>query len=167
MVAVVVELLALQVPENGYGSINDAKVLALGEMGFGIFGSFLVLTLFFKPLVCQQPNTDESFVLEFLQKMGLNPPKDYGFSGAFCEWRGVFCDDKGENVVSNNRITGLPSDFWSLGSLKKLNLSHNQITGSLSSNMGNFGRLQSLDLSFNNLSGSIPEAISSSAVCKF
>ncbi|KAL0348087.1 UNVERIFIED_CONTAM: putative LRR receptor-like serine/threonine-protein kinase [Sesamum angustifolium] len=142
------------------------------------------------PLVCQQPNTDESFVFEFLQKMGLNPPKDYGFSGAFCEWRGVFCDDKGENVVrleasglglsgvipdttvgklikletldlSNNRITGLPSDFWSLGSLKKLNLSHNQITGSLSSNMGNFGRLESLDLSFNNFSGSIPEAISS------
>ncbi|KAL0451545.1 UNVERIFIED_CONTAM: putative LRR receptor-like serine/threonine-protein kinase [Sesamum latifolium] len=68
-------------------------------MGFGIFGSFLVLTLLFKPLVCQQPNTDESFVFEFLQKMGLNPPKDYGFSGAFCEWRGVFCDDKGENVV--------------------------------------------------------------------
>ncbi|KAI3444014.1 hypothetical protein Pfo_000679 [Paulownia fortunei] len=159
-------------------------------MGFGIFGSFLVLTLLFRPSICQRPNTDESFVFEFLQKMGLNPPKDYGFSGSFCSWRGVFCDDKGENVVkleasglglsgaipdttigklikletldlSNNKITAFPSDFWSLGSLNILNLSHNQITGSLSSNIGNFGHLQSLDLSFNNFSGSIPEAISS------
>ncbi|KAL8493025.1 hypothetical protein ACS0TY_024293 [Phlomoides rotata] len=156
-------------------------------MGFGIFCYFLVLSLVSRPLVCQQPNTDESFVVEFLKKMGL---KDYRFSGSFCSWKGVVCDEKGGNVVkfeasglglsgdipdttigkltkleildlSSNNITALSSDFWSLGSLKNLNLSHNQISGSLSSNMGNFGHLQSLDLSFNKLSGSIPEAISS------
>ncbi|KAK4486789.1 hypothetical protein RD792_006621 [Penstemon davidsonii] len=122
--------------------------------------------------------------------MGLNSSKDYGFSGSFCSWSGVVCDDKGESVVkleasglglsgvipdttigkltklesldlSNNKITSLPSDFWSLGLLKNLNLSFNQISGSLSSNMGNFGQLQSLDVSFNNFSDSIPEAISS------
>ncbi|KAK6156609.1 LOW QUALITY PROTEIN: hypothetical protein DH2020_010857 [Rehmannia glutinosa] len=160
-------------------------------MGFGIFGSFLVLTLLFRPLVvAQRPNTDESFVFEFLQEMGLKSPKDYGFSGSFCSWRGVLCDEQGEYAVkleisglglsgaipdstigkltklenldfSNNKITALPSDFWSLGSLKTLDLSHNQINGSLSSNIVNFGKLQSLDLSFNNFNGSIPEAISS------
>ncbi|KAI3446752.1 hypothetical protein Pfo_003417 [Paulownia fortunei] len=159
-------------------------------MGFGIVGSVLVLALFFRPLVCQGPNTDESFVFEFLQKMGLNPSKENGFSGSFCSWKGVFCDTSGENVVkleasglglsgvipdttigkliklesldlSNNKITALPNDFWSLGSLKDLNLSRNQISGILPSNIGNFGQLQSLDLSFNNFSGSIPEAISS------
>ncbi|KAK6126943.1 hypothetical protein DH2020_039314 [Rehmannia glutinosa] len=159
-------------------------------MGFGIFGSFLVLTLFFRPFVCQGPNTDESFVFEFLQKMGLNPSQENSFSGSFCSWKGVFCDANTENVVrldfsglglsgvipdttigklirietldlSNNKITSLPNDFWSLGSLKNLNLSLNQISGILPSNIGNFGQLQSLDLSFNNFYGSIPEAISS------
>ncbi|KAL3824628.1 hypothetical protein ACJIZ3_020657 [Penstemon smallii] len=159
-------------------------------MGCGILASFLVLSLFFKPFVCGNPNTDESFVSEFLQKMGLNGFQDHGFSGSFCSWRGVSCDENGENVVkfeasglglsgvipdttigkliklqtldlSNNKITGLPSDFWSLGSLKNLNLSFNRISGSLSSNIVNFGLLQNLDLSFNNLSLSIPESISS------
>ncbi|KAL3535097.1 hypothetical protein ACH5RR_003558 [Cinchona calisaya] len=159
-------------------------------MGFGFFTSLLILTLFFRPLVCQQPNTDESFVSDFLQKMGLNSSKVYNFSATFCSWPGVFCDANGENVVklvasglglsgaipdntigklvklqaldlSNNKITVLPSDFWSLGSLKSLNLSFNQLSGEFPGNIGNFGQLESLDLSSNQLSGSIPEAISS------
>ncbi|PPD70322.1 hypothetical protein GOBAR_DD32798 [Gossypium barbadense] len=105
-------------------------------------------------------------------------------------WKGVQCDAKGENVIglkasglgltglipdstigkltklrfldlSNNKITALPSDLWSLGSLKRLNLSCNKITGSLSNNIGNFGRLQVVDLSDNDFSGEIPETISS------
>ncbi|XP_047943572.1 probable LRR receptor-like serine/threonine-protein kinase At2g24230 [Salvia hispanica] len=160
-------------------------------MGVEIVGYyFLVVALLFRPLVCQQPNTDESFLLELFVKMGLNPPQKYGFSGSFCSWRGVVCDDEGQNVVkleasgvglsgvipdttigkltklesldlSSNKITTLPSDFWSLGSLIFLNLSHNLICGSLSSNIGNFGHLQSLDLSFNKFNGIIPEAVSS------
>ncbi|KAL6525346.1 hypothetical protein OROHE_015653 [Orobanche hederae] len=160
-------------------------------MGFGILLSFLILTLLLsEPLFGQQPNTDESFVYEFLYKMVLESPKDNGFSGSFCSWRGLVCDGKKDHVrelvvsglglsgpipdstigklinlekldLSNNKITALPSDFWDLGSLNILNLSHNQISGSLSTNIVNFGHLQSLDLSFNNFSGSIPEGISS------
>ncbi|GER39533.1 leucine-rich repeat protein kinase family protein [Striga asiatica] len=166
-------------------------------MGFRIFGSFLILTLLSaKALFGQQPNTDESFILEFLQKMGLNSPQDNGFSGSFCSWKGLVCDDRKEHALeieftalglsgpipdstigkltklekldlSINKIKALPSDFWNLGSLHTLNLSHNQITENLSSNIVNFGHLQSLDLSFNNFSGSIPEGISSLAVLKF
>ncbi|KAF7144056.1 hypothetical protein RHSIM_Rhsim05G0024500 [Rhododendron simsii] len=47
--------------------------------------------------------------------------------------------------LSNNNITGLPSDFWSLGSLKSLNLSSNQLSQTLPSNIGNFGFLETLD----------------------
>ncbi|PQP99218.1 putative LRR receptor-like serine/threonine-protein kinase [Prunus yedoensis var. nudiflora] len=62
--------------------------------------------------------------------------------------------------LSNNKITGLPSDLWSLGSLKYLNLSHNQISGSLPNNIGNFDgfvaafpKLQILNLAGNEISG--------------
>ncbi|KAL2481142.1 putative LRR receptor-like serine/threonine-protein kinase [Abeliophyllum distichum] len=157
-----------------------------GGCVYGFMG-FIGVAALEKP---EQPNTDGSFILDFLQKMYSNSSKDYDFSGSVCSWRGVLCDDKGESVVkleatglglsgiipdntigkltkletldlSSNKITAFPSDFWSLGSLKNLNLSFNQFSGNLPSNMGNFGKLQNLDLSFNNLSGSIPEAISS------
>ncbi|GMH27285.1 hypothetical protein Nepgr_029128 [Nepenthes gracilis] len=107
-----------------------------------------------------------------------------------CSWRGVFCDSRQHYVtalvlsgfnlsgaipdttigklsnlqaldLSNNGITSLPSDFWSLSFLRVLNLSHNRVSGSLPSNIGNFGSLQTLDLSFNNFMGEIPASISS------
>ncbi|PON92271.1 Tyrosine-protein kinase [Trema orientale] len=114
----------------------------------------------------------------------------YNFSDPFCSWPGVFCDAKKEHVIelaasgsglsgsipdttigkltklqnldlSNNKITGLPADLWSLGTLKSLNLSSNQISGSLPNNIGNFGLLERLDISSNNFSGAIPETIGS------
>ena len=109
-------------------------------MGLGVFGSILILTLFFKHLASQQPNTDDFFVSEFLKKMGLATPQVYNFSASVCY--GVSCDAKREHVVglvfsgmglfgpildtiigklsklqsldlSHNKITDLPSDFWS------------------------------------------------------
>ncbi|KAG9157493.1 hypothetical protein Leryth_010326 [Lithospermum erythrorhizon] len=160
-------------------------------MGFSFLGLFMVLTLLFRPLFSQEPNTDGFFVAGFLQKMGVkSSTKGYNFSTHFCLWKDVFCDSKRENVVklvlsglglsgsipdttigklsnleyldlSNNKITALPFDIWSLGSLKYLNISSNQIIGNLPSNIGNFGMLESLDLSGNGFTGSIPEAISS------
>ncbi|KAJ6731738.1 CONCANAVALIN A-LIKE LECTIN/GLUCANASE DOMAIN-CONTAINING PROTEIN-RELATED [Salix purpurea] len=159
-------------------------------MGFGFFGSVLILSLFFKPLACQQPNTDAFFISEFLKNMGLTSSPLFNFSASVCSWQGVFCDAKKEHVVeflasglglsgsipdttigklsklqtldlSNNKITSFPSDFWSLGSLKLLNLSLNKISGPLPSNVGNFGVLETIDLSSNNFSGEIPAAVSS------
>ncbi|KAF6170235.1 hypothetical protein GIB67_020493, partial [Kingdonia uniflora] len=64
--------------------------------------------------------------------------------------------------LSNNKITGFLSNFWSLGrSFKTLNLSYNHIFGSLPSNIGNFGGWESLDLSFNSFSGVILASFSS------
>ncbi|XP_052180940.1 probable LRR receptor-like serine/threonine-protein kinase At2g24230 [Diospyros lotus] len=156
-------------------------------MGFGLFSSILLLALFFRPLACQQPNTDGFLVSDFFKKMGA---QGFNFSAPVCTWKGLFCEQ--DNVIklvasglglsglvpdttigklknleyldlSNNRITGLPCDFWSLSSLKTLNLSSNQISGNLSSNTANFGLLETLDLSSNNFSGNIPEAIGSLA----
>lgn len=172
-------------------------------MGFEIFGSILVLTLFFRSNLGQQqehipiPNTDEFFLSDFFHKMGtLNSTnsssfsRGYDFSSPVCSWEVVFCDANQEYVIrlnasnfglsgsipdntigkltklesldlSNNQITDLPNDFWSLGSLKTLNLSSNKISMNLESNIGNFGSLEKLDLSFNNFFGSLPESISS------
>ncbi|KAJ7979613.1 LRR receptor-like kinase family protein [Quillaja saponaria] len=159
-------------------------------MGFGALCSILVLSLFFKHLASQQPNTDGFYVSEFFQKMGFTSSHVYNFSAPACSLQGVFCDTKKEYVVelvasglglsgpipdttigkltrlqyldlSNNQITGLPSDLWSLSSLKSLNLSFNHISGSPPNNIGNFGLLESFDLSSNNFSGEIPAAISS------
>ncbi|KAI8019618.1 putative LRR receptor-like serine/threonine-protein kinase [Camellia lanceoleosa] len=120
--------------------------------------------------------------------MGLTSSQSYNFSDPVCTWQGVLCEH--EHVIklvasglslsglipestigkliklqyldpSNNKITGLPSDFWSLGSLKTLNLSSNQISETLPSNIGNFDLLETLDLSSKNFSGKIPETISS------
>ncbi|KAF9680660.1 hypothetical protein SADUNF_Sadunf06G0144600 [Salix dunnii] len=159
-------------------------------MGFSFLGSMLILSLFFKPLACQQPNTDGFFISEFLKNTGLTSSPLYNFSASVCSWQGVFCDAKKEHVVeflasglglsgpipdstigklsklqtldlSYNKITSLPSDLWSLGSLKALNLSSNQISGPLPNNVGNFGALEKIDLSSNKFSGEIPAAISS------
>ncbi|KAF1870647.1 hypothetical protein Lal_00026083 [Lupinus albus] len=162
-------------------------------MGFGIFGSILVLTLFFKHLSSQQPNTDDFLVSEFLKKMSFTLTSSkayYNFSASICSWERVSCDANREHVVelvfsgigllgpipdttigklsklesldlSNNKITDLPSDFWSLSCLKKLNLSSNNISGLLTNNIGNFGLLEIFDLSSNNFSGVIPETIGS------
>lgn len=156
-------------------------------MGFGLCAFLLVLLLFFKHFACQEPNTDGFFLAQFLKQMGS---KDFIFSPDVCSWQGVVCDSQKVHVtelvasglalsgaipdstigkltnlqsldLSNNKITAFPSDFWSLGSLKSLNLSCNQLSGSLSSNIGNFGLLESIDLSRNNFSSEIPAAISS------
>ncbi|CAN8314924.1 unnamed protein product [Cochlearia groenlandica] len=66
------------------------------------------------------------------------------------------------DLSNNNNISGsLPSDLWSLNTLKNLNLSYNNISCSLSSNVGNFGQLESLDMSHNSFYGEIPEAVDS------
>ncbi|ESQ42578.1 hypothetical protein EUTSA_v10012745mg [Eutrema salsugineum] len=111
-------------------------------------------------------------------------------SSSLCSWPGVVCNSRREYVLrfsaswselsgpipdntigklrmlrsldlSGNKITSLPSDLWSLGSLKSLNLSSNRISAPLPSNIGNFMTLETLDLSFNSFSGEIPAAISS------
>ncbi|XP_022756329.1 probable LRR receptor-like serine/threonine-protein kinase At2g24230 [Durio zibethinus] len=159
-------------------------------MDFGFFVSLLILSLFFKLFTCQLPNTDEFYVSDFLKKMGSNSTLSYNSSASVCSWEGVHCDTKKENIIgfeasglglsglipdftigkltqlqsldlSKNKITALPSDLWSLGSLKSLNLSSNQISGSLPNSIGNFGLLEVIDLSGNNFSGEIPAAISS------
>ncbi|CAA0819976.1 Probable LRR receptor-like serine/threonine-protein kinase [Striga hermonthica] len=159
-------------------------------MGFGRFASaFSILWLFFRPSIfAQEPcKDDESLVLAFLQKMGLNPSQE---NNSFCLGTRISYDAMGKYIVmldfsdvglsgdvpdktigrlsnlesldlSSNNIASLPGDLWSLRRLKKLDLSFNNISGFIPNGVGKLVHLQSLDLSFNHFHGSIPEAIGS------
>ncbi|KAL4332540.1 hypothetical protein GQ457_07G038010 [Hibiscus cannabinus] len=175
------------------------------KMDIGFFGSVLILSLLFKHFTCQLPNTDEFYVSGFLKKMGSNSSLSYNFSGSVCSWEEVHCDTKKENVIglkasglglsglmpdttigkltqlqyldlSNNEITALPSDLWSLSSLKDLisplirflaisslvslqvlKISGNGFERSIPTGILNCQSLVSLDLSLNRLNGSLPD----------
>ncbi|XP_020964092.1 probably inactive leucine-rich repeat receptor-like protein kinase At3g28040 [Arachis ipaensis] len=64
--------------------------------------------------------------------------------------------------LSSNNLTGTMSpQLFSLPQLHFLNLSHNRLTGTIPKEIGNMTQLESLDLSKNELTGQIPESISS------
>ncbi|CAH8386464.1 unnamed protein product [Eruca vesicaria subsp. sativa] len=152
-----------------------------------IWRTLMLLSLFFKQLKSQDPNTDASYLSNFFNQMSSSSHKGYTFS-SLCASPGVVCDKQKQNVLhfsasgsdlsgpipdntigkmkklqtldlSKNKITSLPSDLWSLDSLKHLNLSSNKFSDSLPSNIGNFVSLQTLDLSFNTFSGEIPTGL--------
>ncbi|XP_072963929.1 probable LRR receptor-like serine/threonine-protein kinase At2g24230 [Typha angustifolia] len=152
------------------------------QMGLGFFAWFLALALLFGCLASQDQNSDEAFVRAFFEKMKVNgssPPPS-------CSWpRAVLLDNSSKVThlvvsgcglsgaipeetigklqklqvldLSNNSITALSSDLKERGSsLKRLNVSLNNISGPLPNDIGNFGQLESLNLSRNNFSGAIP-----------
>ncbi|KAL1298129.1 hypothetical protein HN51_026603 [Arachis hypogaea] len=64
--------------------------------------------------------------------------------------------------LSSNNLTGTMSpQLFSLSQLHFLNLSHNRLTGTIPKEIGNMTQLESLDLSKNELTGEIPESMSS------
>jgi len=63
--------------------------------------------------------------------------------------------------MSSNNLSGtIPLQMFSLFGLASLNLSHNKLTGKLPDEIGNMKNLESLDFSVNQFSGEIPEALS-------
>ncbi|GKU86229.1 hypothetical protein SLEP1_g777 [Rubroshorea leprosula] len=64
--------------------------------------------------------------------------------------------------LSGNQLSGsIPLTLWSLTSLQKLQLFFNNLNGTIPPEIGNMASLQSLDLNTNQLSGELPENISS------
>ncbi|XLU69494.1 hypothetical protein S245_028547 [Arachis hypogaea] len=63
--------------------------------------------------------------------------------------------------LSSNDLSGtIPSELFMLTGLRSLNLSHNQLMGSISQHFSNLTLLESLDLSNNLFSGQIPQSMS-------
>ncbi|CAI0628190.1 unnamed protein product [Linum tenue] len=92
---------------------------------------------------------------------GLSDWKDS--SSSHCSFSGVTCDEDGEVVsldVSYQNLTGsLPPEIGILRSLSKINISGNNIDGGIPPEISNCTSLISLDFSRNNLSGEIPRGM--------
>ncbi|XP_027368467.1 receptor-like protein 13 [Abrus precatorius] len=59
--------------------------------------------------------------------------------------------------LSCNELSGsIPPEIGFLGNINALNLSHNHLSGTIPQSFSNLVKVESLDLSFNNLSGAIP-----------
>ncbi|XP_074284262.1 uncharacterized protein LOC141608816 [Silene latifolia] len=64
------------------------------------------------------------------------------------------------DLSCNNLVGSIPGDMTKIVGLLSLNLSYNQLSGTIPENIGDLKSLVSLDLSKNNLRGSIPTSIS-------
>ena len=77
-----------------------------------------------------------------------------------CQWFGISCNPQGYVIhiqLSGNQLSGsLPSELGNLSYLTDLALSWNQLLGSIPPELGQLSTLTSFDLSNNQLSGSIP-----------
>ncbi|XP_027362919.1 receptor-like protein EIX1 [Abrus precatorius] len=64
------------------------------------------------------------------------------------------------DLSSNNLSGSVPIEMYMLTGLQSLNLSHNQLVGTIPEEIGNLKRLESIDLSNNHFSGEIPQSMS-------
>ena len=90
----------------------------------------------------------------------------FAMPGTECGWHGVECtgDSVTKLQLSSNQLTGsIPVELDNLSNLQTLNLYSNQLTGSIPVELGNLVNLQLLFLNKNQLTGNIPTELSSLA----
>ena len=135
-----------------------------------LIGFFVVLT-FLIALPSQDANSTtiaerEALIAFYHSTDGLGWIDNSGWlgeEGTECSWWGVTCDEQGSVIVINlsgNQLTGsIPPEIGNLVKLENLLLYNNQLSGSIPSEIGNLVNLYNLSLSSNQLSGSIPSGI--------
>ncbi|CAN0861268.1 MDIS1-interacting receptor like kinase 1 [Linum grandiflorum] len=97
----------------------------------------------------------------------LNSLQDWKVSSNHCNWTGVHCNSKG-NVesldLSHLNLSGTVSDeIWNLQSLTSLNLCCNGFSSTLTQSVSNLTALRSIDVSQNLFSGTFPTGLMGSS----
>ena len=109
---------------------------------------------------------EHSALLDLYNKTGGSNWKhneNWGTDLPLDEWYGVSTDWKGHvysiNLSDNNLTGSIPNSIEGLIELRRLYLSNNQLTGDIPESIGYLGNLEWIDLSNNQLTGGIPENI--------
>lgn len=88
-----------------------------------------------------------------------------GAAGTECSWAGVACGVSGNtggttvtglDLSENNLVGSLPASLKNLTNLQSLQLGLNQISGALPRELGSLSKLAFLDLPFNRIAGGLP-----------
>lgn len=114
---------------------------------------------------------DESIFVDFYSELGgANWTNNQGWAeGAagqdcdVCQWYGVQCNNQGQvieiNLSDNNLSGSLSNDIDTFQMLSKLNLSFNSITGAIPTDIGQLSALTQLKLNNNLLNQEMPDEI--------
>jgi len=115
------------------------------------------------PTLCEQ--RDKNALLALYQATnGENWNTNWDVNQPMSTWHGLTLDNEGCVKVlnlSNNNLTGtLASEIGTLAELTYVNLANNQISGNIPSTIANLPNVGFLDLRNNQLNGGIPENLS-------
>lgn len=129
------------------------------------------ITLVVEPCGQEVPESEKQALLEFyIQTNGdqwtntIENNNAWDFQKSVCTWYGVSVENgrvTSVNLSSNNLNGTLPPSLNRLGNLKTLNLSDNSISATIPSELSGIDSLEYIDLSKNQLEGALPVAFGS------
>ncbi|KAJ1429147.1 Leucine-rich repeat [Sesbania bispinosa] len=138
-----------------------------GELENGLYTTWGTFTV-------KESVTRHTFHIFYNSSLSLNHPVGDKYMISYeqveVEFRtkSYYLSYKGNNLdlmtgldLSSNELSGsIPPEIGELREILALNLSHNRLSGSIPERFSNLINIESLDLSYNNLSGEIPPSLS-------
>ncbi|CAL4889937.1 unnamed protein product [Urochloa decumbens] len=131
------------------------------------FGPALLILLYFSSFATSCTEQERSSLLQFITGLSY----DGGLSSSWentvdcCRWEGITCSSDmavTDVLLASRRLQGqISASLGNLTGLRRLNLSHNFLSGSLPLELMSSGSIVVLDVSFNQLNGDLQELHSS------
>ena len=144
------------------GSTRHYRVSAINSAGAGSASAIATGTTASAP-PAGSPATDRAALVALYNATGgadWTDNTNWLSDGPLDDWYGVTTDANGRVTtldLSDNQLSGsIPAQLGNLSNLERLTLTGNQLSGAIPAQLGNLSSLEGLGLSFNQLTGSIP-----------